>query len=73
MFSDSESVSVISHTCCLACVSLGPGFQDTSHVVFCDNLPSAAPSVRQTECAGRHFQQCLDLLVGASFHCPSYR
>ena len=30
------------------------GFQDTSNVVFCDNLPSAAHSVRWTECAARH-------------------
>ena len=36
------------------------GFQDTSNVVFCDNLPSAAPSVHWTERAARHFQQRLD-------------
>ena len=40
---------------------LGPWFQDTSHVVFCDNLPSAAPSVRCTEGAVRHFSAASNL------------
>ena len=35
-------------------VGSGPGLQDTSRVVFCDNLPSAAPSARWTESAARH-------------------
>ena len=47
------------------------GFQDTSNVVFCDNLPrphtrSVRPSVRPGT-----VQQRLDLLGGASYHSPS--
>ena len=53
------SPTVVSHTRCkfllLAYANFSPGFQDTSHVVFCDNLPLAAPSVRETERAARHF------------------
>ena len=44
------------HTCSKPClcpvVGSGPWLQDTS---FCDHLPSAAPSVRWTEGAARHF------------------
>ena len=47
------------------------GFQDTSNVVFCDNLPRPHPrSVRPSVRPGT-FQQRLDLLGGASYHSPS--
>ena len=36
-------------------VGLDPELQDTSRVMFCDNLPSTAPSVRGTESAARHY------------------
>ena len=38
----------------LVVVGSGPWLQDISKVVSCDNLPSAAPSVRWTESAARH-------------------
>ena len=39
-------------------MSSGPWLQDTS---FCDHFPSAAPSVRWTEGAARHFSTASNL------------
>ena len=42
------------------------------NVVLCDNFPSAAPSVRWTESAARHFQQRLHSIDGRFFLQPFF-